>query len=500
VIERPHAGGAALEHFLAALDTRMRAEIARTPAALPARMLLDAGGKRLRAQLLWWSANATAPAALDPENERLVRAATAIEFAHLGSLIHDDIVDGGETRRGIATLHHQYGVRIATDAGTALAHLANQLVTSLGRPARQAVRRAILATCRGQVRELATPFVLLTPRARLAIMQEKTAAFFELAATLGALVGEAPRAHRRAVRRFARRFGVAFQIADDVLDLAGDPMVLGRSNGADLRDGVLTLPVLLAADHDRALARALDRVRLSPDAEALAVCAALIERGSGVTLAASVAAWWFEEAVRALAILPPTRAAIELIALTRASVTRGLQLGRPCFATTTADSRTALQPSDWVVDAQRITPGSSAARISPRLISLLEWFRPGLSELVAVRTCGSAVHARRERHRHMLLQGDCWSRSATIAADAIALACALANDDALLVDCARTLALIDALHCAAIGLLNDETDPREQTVMAARTHELWAPWPSSAAALSFPLTPIDSTPAVALNA
>jgi geranylgeranyl pyrophosphate synthase len=147
VIERPHAGGAALEHFLAALDTRMRAEIARTPAALPARMLLDAGGKRLRAQLLWWSANATAPAALDPENERLVRAATAIEFAHLGSLIHDDIVDGGETRRGIATLHHQYGVRIATDAGTALAHLANQLVTSLGRPARQAVRRAILATC-----------------------------------------------------------------------------------------------------------------------------------------------------------------------------------------------------------------------------------------------------------------------------------------------------------------------------------------------------------------
>jgi len=121
---RGHSREETVEHFLVALDARLRAEIARTPAALPARALLDAGGKRLRARLLWWSASATAPSPLHPENERLLRAAAAIELAHLGSLIHDDIVDGGETRRGISTLHHQYGVRIATDTGSATSSLA----------------------------------------------------------------------------------------------------------------------------------------------------------------------------------------------------------------------------------------------------------------------------------------------------------------------------------------------------------------------------------------
>ncbi|MBX9719830.1 MAG: polyprenyl synthetase family protein, partial [Candidatus Obscuribacterales bacterium] len=107
----------ALDAFLAALNSRLFFEVDRTPVAAPARRLLEAGGKRLRARLLWWSARATAPASFDPTHERLVRAAAAVELAHLGSLVHDDIVDGGDARRGVPTLHRTHGVRVATDAG-----------------------------------------------------------------------------------------------------------------------------------------------------------------------------------------------------------------------------------------------------------------------------------------------------------------------------------------------------------------------------------------------
>jgi heptaprenyl diphosphate synthase len=497
---RAHGREETLERFLGALEARMRAEIARTPAALPARTLLDAGGKRLRARLLWWSASATAPSPLFPEHEPLVRAATAIELAHLGSLIHDDIVDGGETRRGIATLHHQYGVRSATDAGAVLAHLASELVASLGRPARQAVRRTILATCRGQIRELAVPFVLLTARARLAIMQEKTAAFFELAASLGALVGGAPQSQRVAVRRFARRFGVAFQIADDVLDLAGDPAALGRANGADLRDGVLTLPVLLAADPDRRLARALERVRRSPDAAAIAECAALIERGGGVAAATAAAGWWLEHAVRALAVLPATNPVAELIVLARASVTRGLRPGRPSFMTVPSGSLAAFDPTATPVEAHGVTRGSSEAPLDRRLAHLLDWFHPGLSAMVSARAQHPLVRSRRDRLQHTLLQDDRWSPAARIAADAIALAWALADEPALQADPVRTLAVVDALHCAAIALLSGVTNPHEHEEMAARARQLRPPRPSPRAAFIPPTTHTDLPPTVALNA
>lgn len=452
----------------------MRREIARAPAAAAAQPLLDAGGKRLRARVLFWSARATATAPLDPEDERLVGAAAAIEFAHLGSLIHDDIVDGGDTRRGIATVHHRHGVRVATDAGAALAHLASELVARLGRPVRRAVRRTIFATCRGQLRELATAFLLLTPHARWRIMQEKTAAFFALAAELGARVAAAPPAHRAAACRFARRFGVAFQIADDVLDLAGDPRELGRANGADLREGVVTLPVLLAADPDGALARAMAHVRGGPDSETIATCARLIDRGGGIAAATFLAGWWYERALRALAVLPPGPAVAELRALARTAVRRGLRPGPPRF--TIAERRS---PPSWRPPAPgettRIGQRAAGAPLAPRLAALLDWFHPGLATLAAERGAAHGIRARWEELRRPLLADDPRSAAARVAADAIALAWALADESSLWADAAATLALVDALHCAAIGLLSGDAPEQEHAAVAARARALTAP-------------------------
>ncbi len=458
--------------FVIAVEASMRAELARTPVATPALRLVDAGGKRLRARLLWWAANAATPHRLDPAHPTLVRAATAVEFAHLGSLIHDDVVDGSDTRRGVATVHREHGVRVATDAGAALAHLASELVATLGSAPRAAVRRALLATCRGQLRELAVPFVVLPARARLVIMQEKTGAFFELAATLGALVGGAPRPAHAAIARFARRFGVAFQIADDVLDLAGDPCELGRANGADLRDGVLTLPVLLAADRSPALHAALRTLRAAPTSDRIAECAAAITDAGGIQAASAASRWWLARAFDALRSLPQNEPIDALIELAQKSIARGLRPGTVRFAAaglTTSEARPATLPlADPLHDPCAATP----VTLDPTLTRTLEWFHPGLAAMIAARAQCPEVSVRRTAFEQGLRRGNVWSRRAETAADAVALAHALTDDDALRRDPVRTLATVDALHCAAIALLARTPNAREHERMAARARGL----------------------------
>jgi heptaprenyl diphosphate synthase len=460
----------ALDAFLAALNTRLFFEVDRTPVAAPARRLLEAGGKRLRARLLWWSARATAPLAFEPTHERLVRAAAAVELAHLGSLVHDDIVDGGDARRGVPTLHRTHGVRVATDTGAALAHLANELVAPLVPAARAAVRRALLATCRGQIRELAVPFVPVTPARRLAIMREKTGAFFELAGVLGASVVDAPTPARAAVARFARRFGVAFQIADDVLDIAGDPNELGRPNGADLRDGVLTLPVVIAFQRDPALARALARVQRDPNVDAVRSCAAMVTRAGGVAAAVAMANAWLERALGALAPLGRNDAVAALADLARASIARGVRPGVPRF-----ESFVRHQPAPQLTSPFRVgvDAGSRAnGALGSRLTSLLDWFHPGLAAMVDLRAADPDVDAYRVWARDALCRGRRWSAESRMAADAIALAHALFDDTTLEQAPIPSLALIDALHSAAIGFLNRAVDPAEHETMSARARAM----------------------------
>lgn len=460
------------DRFVALVETEVRALIARTPAAMPALRLLDAGGKRLRARLVWWSAVATS-GPRDADDARLVRAAAAIELAHLGSLIHDDIVDGAETRRGVATLHCTSGVEIATDAGASIAHLANRLAATLGLRARRAVRRALLATCRGQVRELAVPFVRISPRKRLAIMQEKTGAFFELAASLGAIIAEADVRSHAAIRRFARRFGVAFQLGDDVLDLTGDPAELGRANGADLREGVLTLPVLLADDPRNVIGDLLTQIRTTGDPNAVAACTALIVRGGGTAAAGAAARWWLERALAALDALPETEARGALVALAQNSVARGLKTvagttdGTPWKITDDA-------PLPSFIDEAAVSIVADANALPGTLIATLEWFHPGFSQMITARSSDPRI----SRMRSHLLRSLCRNDEqlcpeASDAAIAIATAHALADPRLLRADPVRTLALVDALHCAAIGLLSLSPAAEEHERLAIRAQRLF---------------------------
>ena len=316
-----------LHDFLAAVDTRMQREIAAIPAAMPAAPLVTVGGKRLRARFLWLSAAVAAPRSIAVDQEQVLRAATAIELAHLASLVHDDIVDGAKTRRGISTVHRQHGVASAARAGAALLHLAGALIAPLPASARRAVAHAALAMCCGQVRELMQSFQLCSRHQRLAIMRQKTAALFEAVAHLGVTLAGGPPSCNSALRRFARRFGIAFQIADDIMDLVGDPARLGRANGADLHDGVMTLPVLLAAEASPAMRRVLVRLRADGNPVNVAACIRLIDATGAIAGAAAESHRWLASARAALTVAPPNSARRELLSLAEATVT--VSIGRP---------------------------------------------------------------------------------------------------------------------------------------------------------------------------
>jgi len=192
----------------------------------------------------------------------LRRTAAALELVHEATLYHDDVVDLAHERRGEPTVWHLHGERVAALAGSELLYVAAELGASLPVAARTAIARAAGRLADGQGRELE----LVGHRAggtlaRWRVMARKTGSLFVLGAELGADLSAATLADRRRLVRFAHRFGLCYQLADDFLDLFADPASLGREPGADLRDGVYTLPLLaVGADDDFAALLATERI------------------------------------------------------------------------------------------------------------------------------------------------------------------------------------------------------------------------------------------------
>jgi geranylgeranyl pyrophosphate synthase len=275
------AGGAEVTRLLARVEERMAA-LAASHGPLLARYAgetIAAGGKRLRPLLLCLAAGVP-----PPESEDLVRAGAAVELVHAASLVHDDVLDRAELRRGRPTVVARGGRRLATATGDllfsrAFAELA-QIEGSGETDAAAAVRVLSRASSELAVGELlqradawnvAVSVERYRERCRL-----KTAVLFRAACELGALVagGDA-----EALGAFAERIGLAFQILDDVLDVAGSPLETGKPRGTDLLDGTVTLPLILAREADPLLAR-LDLRALSGPAEVESVCELIAASGA----------------------------------------------------------------------------------------------------------------------------------------------------------------------------------------------------------------------------
>ena len=172
--------------------------------------------------------------------------AAALEMLHTATLIHDDLVDGEASRRGRETLHTRWPVAAAVLAGDFLLGQATSLIAGLEQPRVLRVFGDILCTmCAGEIRQmLATQGNHTRREAYYRSIEAKTASLFAALTEMAGLLAGAGEVQIAALRRFGREFGLAFQIVDDVLDVVGDEARLGKPAGSDLRQGLITLPVL----------------------------------------------------------------------------------------------------------------------------------------------------------------------------------------------------------------------------------------------------------------
>jgi geranylgeranyl pyrophosphate synthase len=233
-----------------------------------ARGTLAAGGKRLRPVLVFLCAA--------KPDRRLVVAGAAVELLHMATLVHDDVLDGAELRRGRATVFADGGRAAATATGDLLFSRAfAELATTGSGEAVSALSAASSALARGELMQRADAWSDgVTPERYLERCRLKTASLFEASCRLGALFGGRPEL-ADALGSFGGCLGVAFQMLDDVLDVAGPSERTGKPRGADLLDGTVTLPLILARRSDPSLSGA---VRCAE--EAAAVCDRIVTTGA----------------------------------------------------------------------------------------------------------------------------------------------------------------------------------------------------------------------------
>jgi geranylgeranyl pyrophosphate synthase len=242
------AGGPSLARLLERTEARL-AEVAETHGAalgVHAAGTLAAGGKRLRPVLVFLCG--------DGEDNRLVAAGAAVELLHMATLVHDDVLDAAEMRRGRPTVFAVAGRPAATATGDLLFSRAfAELAATGSEEAVRALSTASSALAHGELMQRADAWdENVGPERYLERCRLKTASLFEASCRLGALFGGRPDL-APALGQFGERLGVAFQMLDDVLDVSGPAERTGKPRGADLLDGTVTLPLILARRQDPTL-------------------------------------------------------------------------------------------------------------------------------------------------------------------------------------------------------------------------------------------------------
>jgi octaprenyl-diphosphate synthase len=208
-----------------------------------ARHLIDSGGKRLRPMLTLASARMCGY-----EGGDHVLLAASVEFMHTATLLHDDVVDESDLRRGKKSARILWGNEASVLVGDFLLGQAFKMMVDVGSlEALRILSNAAAVIAEGEVMQLiASKNTETNEDEYLAIIIAKTAALFSAAGEVGAVLAERPKTEQAALRSYGKNLGIAFQLLDDVLDYSGDQEQLGKSVGDDFREGKITLPVVLS--------------------------------------------------------------------------------------------------------------------------------------------------------------------------------------------------------------------------------------------------------------
>jgi geranylgeranyl pyrophosphate synthase len=242
----------------------------------------------------------------------VLRAAVAVELIHSATLVHDDVLDGADLRRGRPTVVAVAGRDMATATGDLLFSRAfSELAANGSAEEIRVLSAASSALAEGELMQRADAWNVATTRERyLARCDLKTARLFQAACALGALEGGGP---VELLGEFGRRIGLAFQLLDDVLDVSGPAERTGKHRGTDLLDGTVTLPLILARERDPELARLeLREVRTPEQAET--VCDAIAATGALETARADALEMVADAKAELPALPDAQRGALELVA------------------------------------------------------------------------------------------------------------------------------------------------------------------------------------------
>ncbi|SDF19949.1 polyprenyl synthetase family protein [Sporolituus thermophilus] len=210
------------------------------------RHLLQAGGKRLRPALYLLCAKSR-----QGETRALVPVAVAIEMIHMATLVHDDVIDNAATRRGLPTANSRWGNHVSVLSGDFLFAKAFSTVARHATPAMLRILTDVVCSmCEGEILQIRDTFsVEQSEEDYLVRIAKKTADFIAASCELGGLSAGLAPDEVAALRRYGHAVGMAFQITDDILDITATSAQLGKPAGNDLRQGILTLPVLYALQH-----------------------------------------------------------------------------------------------------------------------------------------------------------------------------------------------------------------------------------------------------------
>jgi octaprenyl-diphosphate synthase len=282
--------------------------------------IVGGGGKRLRPLLVIVAARAC-----DYGGPHHVEAAAIIEFIHTATLLHDDVVDGSELRRGQDTANALFGNQASVLVGDFLYSRAFQMMTDIGHPkVMDILADATNLIAEGEVLQLLNVRDPDTSEARyLEVINRKTAMLFEAGTRIAAIIAGQPETIELALAEYGRRLGVAFQLVDDALDYSASAEALGKNVGDDLAEGKPTLPLIHAIHHGPEVHRQMLRRAIeSGGLEDLTSIRDAIESSGGLEYTARLARREADAAIAALGELPDSTYRDALIALAKIAVER----------------------------------------------------------------------------------------------------------------------------------------------------------------------------------
>lgn len=265
--------------------------------------LIKAGGKRMRPAFALLAAKV-----FRDDLSYIIPLAVALELVHMATLVHDDVIDNSQTRRGQETVNKAYGNRVSIYSGDFIFARSLGLISSYQRSdIIEVLASASMKICEGEIIQmLSCHNVELGLKNYLRRIERKTALLISMSCQVGAMLcDQASEKEITALRLYGYYLGMAFQITDDILDFVADEKILGKPAGSDIRQGVITLPALYALREDKDR-KELATLLASPE---LCISAAdriidIVTNSDGIDYAYGVTAHYAEKAKRQLEILP----------------------------------------------------------------------------------------------------------------------------------------------------------------------------------------------------